>query len=79
MRNRSCPGRKNCRDYDSCEDCLWGKIVESNGKLKKKNKELWGLLRKMYFVLTGSNDESSLRAWVREEKANERKEQHKSC
>ena len=78
MRNRSCPRRKYCWDYDSCEDCLWGKIVEKNGKLKKKNKELWGLLRKMFFVMTGSTDESSLRAWIREEKENERKEQRAS-
>lgn len=41
MKQRSCPSGKDfCFDYGKCEDCEWGKIIEQNKKLKKKNKTL---------------------------------------
>ena len=48
-RNRHCPGRKHCRDYDrrSCGDCAWGrefhklhcKIARLEQKLKDQEEK----------------------------------------
>lgn len=79
MKIKGCPQGKHCWDYGDCENCTWGKILQKNSRLKKRKKELWQLLRKMYFVLTGDTDEQGLRNWIKEEKRREQNDKNRKA